>query len=274
MNKKEKQPSCKTTVMIGSMAIEKQYGNILNRKPKDIDYLSIDKLKIPSADIIDGTGIMDQYCFKNDIATINEIYTLKVSHSFWVIKNGSWEKHIRDIKALQMNGAKLIPELYKIAYKEWEKRHGKKNINLNQDKTEFFNNNVKRIYDHDSIHEAVAFNDSPNFNRILEPGHTVKTSEKLFKKLPQRDKIQLVQEEVMVLSIERDLVPLHIKQPELNIGHYLIINSFQKQLKLLITQYSKGWFPLWIVENYYELHAPLFNYWACFNDSNKKILLP
>lgn len=258
-------------VLIGSSALEKHLGwEALRAAPGDVDYLAM--APVAQADTINGAGILDKYPFSDSVASLDELYTLKVSHSFWDLGNGTWPKHLAHIKLMRHHGAKLIPELYEIAYKEWETRHGKKKVNLDQDKTEFFNNNVPRIYEHDSIHEAIAFNNKPMFNKILADGEEVKTSREKFEKLSHKEKIQLVQEETMVLSLERDLIPGAELRGK-NIDHFQIMESFSKQLKLLVTQYSKGWFPLWIVENYYDLRTPLFNYWECFKDSNKKKLL-
>ncbi|WP_440913124.1 DUF7275 domain-containing protein, partial [Enterococcus innesii] len=222
-------------------------------------------------DVINGHGIIDmpeRYEFTSEIASLNEIYTLKVSHSPWVISERSWMKHIADIKKLKIHGAKLIPELHDIAYSEWEKRKGAKKVNLNQDKTEFFANNVRRKYDHDSIHSAIAFDKYPMYMSILEDNESVKTSQYKFKNLSEQEKVKLVQEEIMVLSLERDLIP-----SSKNIDKTILFASYIKQLRLLITQYSKGWFPQWIIENYYLVAKPPLDYWKKFETSNKKVLL-
>lgn len=61
----------------------------------------------------------------------DEILTIKVSHSPWELKNGSWRKHMHDIVWLQDRGARFLPDLYKLLYPIWEDRHGKKPVNLN-----------------------------------------------------------------------------------------------------------------------------------------------
>lgn len=256
-------------ILIGSEAVNHHDPNILQRSPKDEDYLSLHPVE--NADRIDGHGIIDQpdvYEFTHDIATIDEIYTLKVSHSFW--DRGSWMKHIVDIRKLKDAGAVFIPELYSLAYKQWEQRYGKKNVNLDQDKTEFFGQNVRRKYDHDSIHASVAFNDNPMYMSILVDGEDVKVSKEKFSNLSLDQKRELVFEEVMVLSLERDLIPM-CENKDINKTH--LYTSYMKQLQMLITQYSKGWFPLWIVENYFEIAKPPLDYWTKFSESDKKVLL-
>jgi hypothetical protein len=256
------------TVLIGSAAVHHHDASILNRVPKDEDYLSLDTGV--DGDVIDGTGILDTYTFGSDIASIHEVYTLKVSHSAWIIDQKSWHKHIKDIHLLKNAGAVLIPELYTLAYAQWEQRKGAKRVNLNQDKEEFFGARVRRVYEHDSIHAAVAFGEEPAFTKILAPGEEVLTSKTLFLALSEQEKRELVHEEVMVLSLERDLIP----KGEQNIEKIDMYSSYSKQLQLLMTQYSKGWFPQWIIENYFSVYKPPLNYWVKFMDSDKKVLLP
>lgn len=253
-------------VLIGSAAINHYDLSILNREAKDRDYLAMEKES--GIDFINGVGILDKYEFKSEIASLDEIYTIKVSHSPWVISPNSWQKHLKDIKSLKSNGAHIVQELHDICYSEWEKRKGKKRVNLNQDKEEFFNGNVRRIYDHDSIHASVAFNENPMYMSILADGEEVKTSKKKFFNLTHEEQKQLVREEVMVLSLERDLIP-----SKKHIDDSIIFASYVNQLKLLITQYSKGYFPQWIIENYYDVLKPSHNYWESFQNSDKKILL-
>lgn len=257
-------------VLIGSAAVNYHAPSILNREAKDKDYLTMGKPfeTDQSSDFINGEGILDKYDFTSDIASLDEVYTLKVSHSPWVITPASWAKHLKDIKALKENGAVVIQKLHDVCYAEWEKRKGKKKVNLNQDKEEFFNGNVRRIYDHDSIHASVAFNSDPMYMRILVDGEEVKTSKQKFFSLTHNEKVQLVREEVMVLSLERDLIP-----SKRTINDSIIFSSYVSQLKLLITQYSKGYFPQWIIENYSEVLRPSHNYWQTFENSDKKILL-
>lgn len=258
-------------VLIGSAAIALHLPGSLNREPKDKDYLSLNLVKNPGEDLILGQGIVDRYPFSGYVASLDELYTLKVSHSAWVI-GSSWQKHLFDIVTLKRNGAKLIPELHDIAYAEWERRKGVKRVNLNKDKEEFFHSGVRRKYIHDSIHAAVAFYDEPLFNRILFPGAEVKVSRTLFEQLSEEDKARLVQEETMVLALERELIPADDRGE--SIDKYRWFRAYQKQLQALLTELSKGWFPMWSFENFDKVARPPHNYWKKFSESDKKVLLP
>src|SRR6185503_5540192 len=92
------------------------------------------------------------------VAPLNELTTIKLSHAFWDLRNGSWEKHMHDLEILQNNGGIVLGWLYNLLYQVWEERYGKKRLNLNMTSEDFFGKDaVKRIYDHDSIHVTVAY---------------------------------------------------------------------------------------------------------------------
>ena len=261
-------------VLIGSSALEEHHPGLLGRRPSDLDYLALPgtlNRVSEDMDIIDGTGIIDTYTFQGGVASLDEVYTLKVSHSPWVITVPLWYKHLRDIRTLSRAGAALIPELHDAAYAQWEQRKGAKNVNLNQDKEEFFTSGVRRAYEHDSVHASVAFHDEPMFNRILAPGASVRTSRSLFDALSETEKKQLVQEEVMVLSLERDIIPASLTGR--TVSRELIYSSYTAQLRRLITELSKGWFPQWMICHYYEVDKVPGNYWRTFCESDKKVPL-
>lgn len=254
-------------VLIGSSAVEHWAPGLLQREAKDRDYLALEPDE--DSDFINGVGVVDSYSFSGPIASLDEVYSLKVSHSPWVKNETDWMKHLKDIRRLQDAGASLIPELHKLAYKQWELRKGKKNVNLNQDREEFFNGNVRRKYVHDSIHASMAFGENPLYMKILAEGEEVQTSKELFFRLSQEDKENLVREEVMVLSLERDLIP---RESE-TVDRVVLYSSYSKRLRLLMTQYAKGYFPQWIIENYFRVNRPTLDYWEKFQKSDKKVLL-
>lgn len=257
-------------VLIGSAAVEERAPGLLGRPCADVDYLTLKP--VAGHDSIDGRGILDVYPFASEVASLSEVYTLKVSHSPWMGKGyGEWFKHLKDIRALQEAGAVLVPALHSAAYRQWEERKGRKLVNLNQDKETFFHGGVRRVYDHDSVHAAVALGEEPAFNLILREGSEVAVDRSRFETLALPSKKRLVFEETMVLSLERDLIP-RSERGEI-IDEWAILRSYTEQLSRVITQYSKGWWPQWIIENYFLVQHPPLNYWELFQDSPKKVRL-
>lgn len=261
-------------ILIGSRALKHHLGNKLNREPHDWDYFSNtrDGCSIFETDVPNNKvevfyhPRLELYNWENDeksIATLDELYTIKVSHVFWELRNNSWKKHMDDIMLMKDNGAKLIPELYDLLYSIWEETHGKKKVNLEQDEEDFFNNLVKRKYIHDSVHESVAFKDKPMFNEILKDNSKVAVDKSKFDNLTFEDKKKLVFEEAFVIALERKVFESE--------GAYWK-SSYIWALKKIIQDLSKGWFPLFIVDNFSEFKKAPFNYYELSMKNKDKLI--
>lgn len=234
------------TTLIGSKALIQYIPNL--REPRDTDYFS--ETPVEGAEVF-WHPLLANYAW-GEVATLDELYTIKVSHAFWEL-HGTWNKHMFDVLTMQKHGAKLIPELYDILYKVWEDTHGKKKANLESDPEMFFNDKViKRIYDHDSLHESVAYNERPLFEKILRDGSEVAVSRKKWEALSEEDKLNMVREEVYATALERWIVPSDYK--------YSPMKAYTWTLQKTITSLSKGWFPLFIVDNFSQLTKPDIDY--------------
>ena len=117
-------------LLIGSRAALRRDVD-LGREPKDWDYIA--DHAIESGDVYWDKAfeewLPDFTCRE---ATLDELYTLKISHSAWELKNGSWAKHMSDAVKLKQAGAVLDTELYKLLYGAWERLHGKKVVDLSK----------------------------------------------------------------------------------------------------------------------------------------------
>lgn len=235
-------------VLVGSQALV-QHFNDFYRPVKDVDYFSDTPIEDTETFY---HPKLEQWEWEDDIATVDELYTIKVSHSFWNLKNNSWNKHMRDIQFLQEKNAQFIPELYEILYSIWEEKYGKKKANLEQEPDKFFNPKVDRKYEHDSVHASIAYFDEPLFNAILRDGHAVAVDKKKFDNMPLDMKYMLVEEEVYATALERHLIPKDYA------GSY--VNAYKTALRQTITSFSKGWFPLFIVLHWKELNMPRINF--------------
>jgi hypothetical protein len=244
--------------LVGSQAAKQHFSDF--REPKDVDYFS----ETP----VDGAEVFYHPDLEKwdwgEVATIDELYTIKVSHSFWELKNNTWSKHMVDILFFQRHDAQFIPELYNILYPIWEERYGKKRANLEQSPEEFFNNRVVRIYEHDSIHASVAYNDEPMFNRILRDGHQVAVDRSKFENMSSEDKNKLVREEVYATALERVLIPSEYKE--------FARKGYDYALKKTITSFTKGWFPLYIVLNFDELKKADVDYVKVHKNNADKLI--
>ncbi len=91
-------------LLIGSSAIRHWHSDF-PRTPKDIDY-AVDyqsAIKEPGIEYL-YNPVLCKWASGSEIATPDELYTLKASHMFWDL---NWEKHSWDMVWLQNKGAKL-----------------------------------------------------------------------------------------------------------------------------------------------------------------------
>lgn len=253
-------------ILVGSSAL-KNYIDI-KREPKDVDYFSDMEVEPnsegPKVEVFFHQNILSYFGNVQRIATLDELYTIKISHIFWDLKNDSWEKHCYDIMQMKRNGASLLPVLFERLYPIWEALHGPKKANLNAMPEDFFNKQVHRIYDHDSIHTSIAYYDEPLFKRILKDNHPVAVKKSKFDDLSFEDKLRCVREEVYATALERQIIPSnYTASPRV---------AYQWALKKTITSFSKGWFPLFIVENLEELWKPDIDYVARHKSNMDKLI--
>lgn len=260
-------------ILIGSTALE-QYIDI-KRQPKDRDYFVdkfwidayTDKQKVNTdrVELFTHPSIVEWFGNDDRVATLNELYTIKLSHIFWDLNNNSWEKHCYDLMAMRKAGAEWDMGLFTILYKIWEERYGKKKANLNAMPEDFFNKNVERIYDHDSIHASIAYEDTPMYLRILRDNHPVAVDLMKWDALTLEEKFNTVREEVYATALERQIIPSnYTASPRA---------AYQWALKKTITSFSKGWFPLFIVTHLEELWKPDVDYVLRHKENSDKLIV-
>lgn len=252
-------------LLIGSLAASMR-GVDLGRKPKDQDWFSRSPLP--------GSGVetywhpnFEEWLLENRgrVATLNELTTIKLSHAFWDLKNGSWEKHMRDLELLQRAGGQAIGWLYELLYPVWEERYGKKRLNLDMSSDDFFGKDyVKRIYDHDSIHVTVAHFDRPLYESVLKDGSDVDMDMKKVWALGWSAKVRLFQEEVYATALERILIPQDYRPSP--------TWAYRWALKQTITSLTKGESARFIAENYATFKNPGMDYLARHMSRRDKLI--
>jgi hypothetical protein len=223
-------------ILIGSRAIKHWFSDF--REPKDWDYICNEKysnLKNLEKDLEIHIipKIFDNY--KEDTLNPNDLYTLKCSHIFWNIK---WQKHIYDIQFLQNKGCTLNEKLFWKLYNYWIEIHGKrKEPDFNKTTEEFFQDKVKREYNHDELHLNFMYYDFPLYQKVLINPNSVEPSQELFNQLSFEDKIKLVDEECYVIGYERWSNEL----PKV---------AYYRALKVMIQRLAPIWLAKFIIENY------------------------
>lgn len=247
-----------TVTLIGSHAARHWFGDDFRRPGDDYDFHADDS-RWPVPDGPDGTRsdvFVDSRLAQWDwqsVATPGELYTMKISHAFWEI-NGprEWNKHAADIVFLSRHGAQFIRPLYDILLPIWKERYRKNPTNTTLQKDEFFNDAVKRVYDHDSLHESVAYGKRPLYVDILADGETVKVDSSKFQSMDHATQIKVVREEVYATALERILIP----------GNYEGSPgaAYYWALRRTATSLFKGDWALFLMLNLDELMRPDCNY--------------
>lgn len=200
-------------------------------------------------------------------ATLDDLYALKMSHRY-LKDSPHFYKTMKHIHLLRSAGAR-IPD----ALQDWFKRREKETYDyslpkLNQSKENFFSGDgVEYVYDHDSLHEAVAFGAHPIYKMYQEPGSEVAVNRLLWEhSVPHQLKIRAVAEECAVLALERSLVPFP--------GAKTPLEAFKLALMKVCTSITSGWFREFAWENHDEVLSLVLNneydYVAKFEEGLKK----
>lgn len=238
------------------------------RKPKDFDVFTPDASEFgdrlplepfwhPKLDPF----IPVNYCVP---ASIDELYTIKVSHLQWELPNGSWEKHIEDSVALKAHGAALLPEFHKVLVEIWTEVHGRKKVDLTQDKDAFFADAVPRRYDHDSIHYSVAYGDHPLYEDVMKDGASVQTDMRKVWALPFDDQVRLFREEIYATALERWVIPADYRcSPR---------RAYALALRKTIVSLTKGKSSLFLIENYDTFRKPDMDYVKHFKSKSHHLI--
>ncbi len=242
-------------LIIGSTAMHINFPD--SREPKDLDFFAPAE-QIP-AYLKAKVGEVEPFWHESwrgsvletsnwGVATPDQLYTIKVSHAYWELKNNSWNKHMSDIIFLKNHGAKLDMELHNLLYPVWIETHGKKQMNLKQAAGDFFDDAVTRIYDHDSIHDSVAYEDRPLYEKILKDGETVDIDPAKMWSMSFEEQVKLFREEIAATALERWMIPSNYKfSPGL---------AYTLALKKTITSLTKGKSATFIVDNFVNFAKP------------------
>jgi hypothetical protein len=181
--------------------------------------------------------------FSYDVPHLNVLFALKHTHRF--VGGPHFRKTESDYRILRNHGCK-IPEYLK----EWVEKREKETYSrvkypsLNRSKQEFFKGDgIKYVYDHDSIHQVVAYGDQPAYTLFRKDDEPVAVDREKFFKLNHLQQIQSVAEEAMVLAIERSIVPYVASS-------WTPREAFQFALDKICTTISSGWWRQFAFDNY------------------------
>jgi hypothetical protein len=217
-----------------------------------------------------------------------DLFMLKMSHRYkrnspHFLKTMSDIRYLREknsgLQNMMNDFSKWLPE-----DQDWFKRREAETYTyahpkLDVTSKDFFNGDgVQYVYDHDSIHLAVALIDKrdprPAYTFYMKDGSEVMTSKEKFFACPEVTRIYGVYEESCVLALERSQIPHGLGKE----GGPSARWSFEMALMKVCTSITSGWFREYAWENYQKV-LDLYNelgeddYIKRFNE-NQHLLKP
>lgn len=202
------------------------------------------------------------------VASLDVLYMLKMTHRYK--KNTPFfNKTMWDILAFRQVGAVIRDEHQAFYKRRYDETLSYGHPKLNQSKKNFFTDDVPYIYDHDTIHLAVAKLDKPAYNYYKPDENEVQCSREMFEQADETIRILGVYEEACVLALERSHIPYGDTVSE--------EQSFFMALEKVCTSITSGWFREFAWENYFKVvrlyrseNAAGRNYVSLFNQGVAK----
>ena len=171
------------------------------------------------------------------VASLDVCLMLKLSHRY--LKNSPhFLKTMKDIKILRDSAVELNEQLLEILKVREEETYSYDHPNLDRTKDEFFVDDY--LFDHDSLHLAVAVDDQPAYTRFKRENSEVSLDMNKFDNLPLGLRLDAVYEEVAVLALERSVIPFGKDEQW----------AFEKALEKVCTSITSGRFREFAWENY------------------------
>lgn len=294
-------------LLIGSHALNYRLGKI--REPVDIDYIgtfeelveyqkkhkeniesiiyeSDKKVTIKRKDCIvefevayEGESGFDALSFGGEkilfdgtavtVPDINALFEIKSSHRY-LKDSPHFLKTMNDRLLLKEAGAQIINKefLSKREKETYTYKHPKLNVN----KYNFFkDDNIKYIYDHDTIHISMAHKEKPAYMYFKPEDKEVMVSRSMWDSLDEETKIYSIVEESYVLALERSQIPHpNVLTP---------LQSFELALMKVCTSITSGWWREYAYDHYYyahKLYNPFYvtNFWEAVDKGIVKLLQP
>lgn len=262
-------------ILIGSRALALRAPHLLNRQPKDFDFVvpnlltasywvernmmptRLDQLG-PNKYVAKGESIVEFEIDRSSwlhnlvvqdgmsttfglVPTLDMLFTLKQSHRHLKNSPHFW-KTFFDWHRMKAAGCTVRPE-YREFLKQREKdTYAYKHPSLNQSKDNFFGEDMNKYqYDHDSIHEAVAIMEKPAYRAFQKDEAEVACSKDKFFACSREVQLNSVVEESAVLAIERGLVP--------HPGKWTPKKAWLFALSKVCTSIASGWWRAFAYEN-------------------------
>jgi len=248
-------------LLIGSRALEYWSPDFKCKPNADWDIISLHEIKDDTKRIEHhafnalGSSDLQRYASEHTIEIAGQVVHIVNPVGLTIIKRShlwrdlSFQKHITHYHkhlAKYRSGFTEIDELIlenrtKLTMAAYPQGHP----SLKKSVKDFFDDYVEKKYNHDYLHELVAYHDKPLYTQLQRDSSSAWCDKDLWDKLSTADKIKCVAEEAQVIAIERFLVPSN--------WNYAPRHAYLKALDKVCTTLCSGWFRDFAIDNYPEI---------------------
>lgn len=245
----------KKNYLIGSRALALQDPLFKLKDNRDIDVISDEP--IPGFEFHDrrflNNDSFDNYALNTPIIINNvELYPINLKGLAIIKRSHLWrdlkfDRHIgvyhrflsKHLSNMNDIDTELLNDRIQLSYKEF---NDYRPISLRKTVKDFFDDAVTKKYDHDYLHELMAFYNKPLYTQLQYYSSMAWCEKELWDKLSYEDKCKCVAEETYVISLERFLIPSD--------WNYYNKLAFIKSLHKVCTTLTSGWFRDFAIDNY------------------------
>jgi hypothetical protein len=193
---------------------------------------------------------------KVGIPPVEYLYAIKRSHIHRPLNFSKHIIHLHKLKPLVTfplsdECQNFLKERTRLTKLKWPDR----TPSLNKSNDEFFDDYVKKEYVHDDIHKVVAFGSIPVYEKMKRDFSQAKCEKDMWMMLSHQDKIRCVQEEAMVISLERFIITKKLN-PKL---------AYYKAVEKICTNLTSGWFRDFAIDNWDQVIDNVPDYVSIFN---------
>lgn len=243
-------------ILVGSRALALRNPTFKVKETADWDIITSESISAPNVELLDPEkqlnsglthyldGLMVNYCgYDLHVPTLIGLAVIKRSH-LW--RDIGFDKHI------VMYHKHMLPHIpqYSSQDKEYlsariaaiKHEYGDKHPSLKKTRNEFFDDYVTKQYDHDLLHELIAYEAQPLYKSLLIDENCVWCDRDKWSTLSLDQQNKCVSEEAMVIAIERYLIPRDWR--------YSVKVAYYQAMYRICTTLTSGWFRDHAIDNF------------------------
>ena len=242
--------------LIGSRALNYWFPEFHIKETTDWDVISAEPIPWAEHHCI---SFLNNYAFTNGDYISDEHFIIHNGVKLYVVnpkglaiikrshlhRNLSFGKHIthwhKYLVRYFENNTDYIQRL-ELTKSQFKQEHPKLNVSV----SDFFDDYVTKKYDHDYLHELVAYSPfKPLYKRLQDDGSSAWCKKEHWDTFTKEEKLQCVAEEAYVIALERFIIPSEYD--------YIRKKAYTTAVAKICTTLCSGWFRDFAIDNYPEV---------------------